>query len=322
MLHEVQLHNPLMAHDASPSPRHNFSSDLFPAVSAFARVAHHASFTRAAAEIGVSTSALSQTMRSLETRLGMRLLHRSTRKVGLTEAGQRFLLDMEPAIAAWATALDSVAESRDRPAGVLRLNLSKSAADVLVMPHLVDFIDAYPDVTLEMQCDNALVDLVAGGFDAGIRLGEKLAQDMVAVPLGGHQRLAVVAAPRYLHDRAVPRTPADLAGHRCLNGRLGGGIYRWEFVQKGRAFEVDVAGPVLTNDGDLLLDAARAGAGIAVGFEALVRDDITAGRLQPLLENWWPDFGGFFLYYSSRRMMPRKLRAFIDFMQARWPISR
>jgi DNA-binding transcriptional LysR family regulator len=319
MPYEVALHNALMANDASSGLRQDFSPDLFPAVSAFARVSHHASFTRAAAELGISTSALSQTMRTLETRLGMRLLHRSTRKVGLTEAGQRFLLDMEPAIAAWAKALDSVAESRDRPAGVLRLNLSKAAADVLVMPHLVDFLDAYPDITLEMQCDNALVDLVAGGFDAGIRLGEKLAQDMVIVPLSGRQRLAVVAAPRYLQGRTVPLTPADLAGHRCLNGRLGGGIYRWEFAQKGHNFEMEVTGPLLTNDGDLLLDAARAGAGIAVGFEALVRDDIAAGQLRPLLEGWWPDFGRFFLYYSSRKMMPRKLRVFIDFMQACCP---
>jgi len=296
--------------------------ELFPAVSAFTRVAHHASFTRAAAELSVSTSALSQTMRNLEARLGLRLLNRSTRRVGLTEAGQRFLLDMEPAVAAWAAALDRVAESRDRPAGVLRLNLSKSAADILVMPHVADFLDAYPDVTLDLQCDNALVDLVAGGFDAGIRLGEKLAQDMVAVPLGGPQRLAVVAAPRYLQGRTVPRTPADLAGHRCLNARLGGGIYRWEFAQKGRAFEMEVAGPLLSNDGDLLLDAARAGAGVAVAFEALVRHDIAAGRLQPLLGAWWPRFGAFYLYYTSRRQMPRKLRVFIDFMQARWPVSR
>jgi DNA-binding transcriptional LysR family regulator len=321
MLCEASLHNVAMFAHVSAGPLLALSPDRFGAVFAFARVAHHSSFTRAAAELGVSTSALSQSIRSLEACVNMRLLHRSTRKVGVTEAGQQFLVDMEPAIAAWSTALDSVAESRERPAGVLRLNLSKAAADVLVMPHLVDFIDAYPDVTLEMHCDNALVDLVAGGFDAGIRLGEKLAQDMVALPLGRHQRLAVVAAPRYLHGRTVPRTPADLAGHRCLNGRLGGGIYRWEFAQKDRIFEMEVAGPMLTNDGDLLLDAARAGAGIATGFEALVREDIKAGRLQPLLEEWWPDFGGFFLYYSSRKMVPRKLRAFIDFMQSRWPTT-
>lgn len=179
------------------------SPELFPAVAAFARVAHHASFTRAAAELGVSTSALSQNMRSLEERLGVRLLQRSTRRVGLTEAGQRLLRDAGPAIAALVAAVDGVHESRDRPAGLLRLNLSRAAADAVVMPHLVDFLEAYPDVTVEMHCDNALVDVVAGGFDAGIRLGEKLAQDFVAIPLGPRQRLAVVAAPVTCED--VPR---------------------------------------------------------------------------------------------------------------------
>jgi len=302
---EVHLHNQTM------------SPELFPAVAAFARVAHHASFTRAAAELGVSTSALSQNMRSLEERLGVRLLSRSTRRVGLTEAGQRLLRDAGPAIAALVAAVEKVHESRDRPAGLLRLNLSRAAADAVVMPHLVDFLEAYPEVTVEMHCDNALVDMVAGGFDAGIRLGEKLAQDFVAVPLGARQRLAVVAAPRYLRGRTEPQTPADLAGHRCLNGRLGVGLYRWEFSHQGRDLEMDVAGPLLSNDGDLLLDAARAGAGVAMAFEVLVQEDIAAGRLVPLLRPWWPDFGSFYLYYSTRTLMPRKLRVFIDFMQMR-----
>ena len=292
--------------------------DLFPLVAAFARVAHHASFTRAAAELGVSASALSQNMRALEARLGVRLLNRSTRKVGLTEAGLSLLRDAGPAITALNAALDRVTDAREQPAGVLRLNLSKSAADVIVMPHLADFLDAYPDVTVDLRCDNALVDLVEGGFDAGIRLGEMLAQDMVAVPLGPRQRVAAVAAPRYLQGRSAPRTPRDLAGHRCLNVWLGGGLYRWEFSHKGRDLEMKVDGPVLSNDGDLLLDAARAGAGIALAFEALVRDDIAAGRLTPVLKTWWPEFGRFHLYYASRTHMPRKLRVFIDFMQARW----
>lgn len=293
------------------------SPELFPAIAAFARVAHHASFTRAASELGVSPSALSQTMRSLEAKLGVRLLHRSTRKVGLTEVGMRFLREAEPALAALTAAVEGVDETRDRPAGVLRINLSRAAAYVLVMPHLVDFLEAYPDVTVELQCDNALVDLVAGGFDAGIRLGERLAQDVVAVPLGGNQRLAVVAAPRYLQGRAAPHTPADLAQHRCLNGRLGEGLYRWEFSQKGRNFETEVAGPLLSNDGDLLLDAARAGAGIAIGFEALVHEDIQAGKLVALMKSSWPSFGTFYLYYSSRAFVPRKLRVFIEFMSMR-----
>jgi DNA-binding transcriptional LysR family regulator len=303
--YEGQLHNRRM------------SSDLFPAIAAFARVAHHASFTRAAAELGVSPSALSQTLRMLEGRLGVRLLDRSTRRVGVTEIGQRFLSDARLGLTALESAIDAVNDSRDRPAGLLRLNLSRTAADILVMPHLIAFNDAFPDITLEMNCDNALIDLISNGFDAGIRLGENLAQDVVAIPLGGRQRIATVAAPRYLDGRTPPRTPDDLKGHRCLNARMGGSIYRWEFSHKGRDFDIETTGPLLTNDGDILLSAVRAGAGIACAFEVQVQDDIAAGRLVPLLKAWWPSFPGFYLYYPSRVHMPRKLRVFIDFMQQR-----
>lgn len=199
----------------------------------------------------------------------------------------------------------------------MRMNLSRTAADILVMPHLIAFNNAYPDISLEMNCDNALIDLVGNGFDAGIRLGENLAQDVVAIPLGGRHRVATVAAPRYLDGRTPPRTPDDLKGHRCLNARLGGSIYRWEFSHKGRDFDIETTGPLLTNDGDILLAAVRAGAGIACAFEAQVQDDIAAGRLVPLLKAWWPSFPGFYLYYPSRVHMPRKLRVFIDFMQHR-----
>ena len=292
-------------------------ADLYPAIAAFARVAHHASFTRAAAELGVSPSALSQNMRTLEGRLGMRLLDRSTRRVGLTEIGQRFLAETLPALTALAGAVDALNEWRERPAGVLRLNLSRTAMDIVVMPHLVEFLDAYPDIVLELHCDNALLDLVAGGFDAGIRVGENLAQDVVALPLGGSHRIATVAAPRYLAGREVPQTPADLALHRCINVRLPSGIYRWEFAAEGRLFSVDVKGPIMTNDGDTVLASVRAGAGIALAFETQVKDDINQGRLVPLLESWWPRFDGFHIYYPSRRHVPLKLRAFIDFMQSR-----
>lgn len=294
------------------------SSGLFPAIAAFERVAHHASFTRAAAELGVSPSALSQTVRTLEGRLGVRLLDRSTRRVGVTEIGQRFLSDARLGLTALDAAVEAVNDSRDRPAGLLRLNLSRTAADILVMPHLVAFNDAYPDITLEMNCDNALIDLVGNRFDAGIRLGENLAQDVVAIPLGGRHRIATVAAPRYLEGRTPPRTPGDLKDHRCLNARLGGNIYRWEFSHKGRDFDIETTGPLLTNDGDILLSAVRAGAGIACAFEVQVQDDIAASRLVPLLKAWWPSFPGFYLYYPSRVHMPRKLRVFIDFMRQRW----
>lgn len=309
MLCEAWLHN-------RPMP-----SDLLPAIAAFARVAHHASFTRAAEELGVSPSALSQTLRTLEARLGVRLLDRSTRKVGVTEIGRRFLREAQPGLASLAAAIDGVNESRDEPAGLLRLNLSKTAADLLVMPHLVPFMEAYPGITVDLNCDNALIDLIGGGFDAGIRLGEFLAQDVVAVPLGGRHRVATVAAPRYLQGRKLPRTPEDLAEHRCLNVRLPTGVYRWEYARKGsrkgELFAIETSGPLLTNDGELTLAAARAGGGITCAFEVQVQDDIAAGRLTPLLKDWWPTFPSFFLYYPSRAHMPRKLRVFIDFMQAR-----
>ena len=299
------------------------SPEFFPAVAAFARVAHHASFTRAAAETGVSTSALSQTVRSLESHLGVRLLNRTTRRVGLTEAGQRFLRDALPGLATLTAAFDAVDESRDKPAGLLRLNVSRSAAEVLLVPHLADFMAAYADITLEMHCDNALVDLVGGGFDAGLRIGENLAQDVVAVPLGGRNRLATVAAPRYLQGRTAPTSPQELADHRCLDVRLTGGLYRWEYSRPARRnapggdFDIEPSGVFVTNDGDLNLSAARAGAGITCVFEALAQHDFDTGRLVPLLKPWWPEFPGFYLYYPSRAHMARKLRVFIDFMQAR-----
>lgn len=294
------------------------SPELLPAIAVFARVAHHASFTRAAAELGVSPSALSQTVRTLEARLGVRLLDRSTRRVGVTELGQRFLAEAQTGLAALARAVEDIDEARDKPAGLLRLNLSRVAADILLLPHLGDFIAAYPDVTLEISCENRFVDLVAGGFDAGIRLGESLAQDVVALPLGGPQRMVTFAAPRYLAGRAPPATPEDLRAHRCLNMRLSsGGLYRWEYVEGQRAFDLEVEGPLIGNDNGLLMAAVRAGAGIGCAFEGEVRADFASGRLVPLLEAWWPTFPGFHLYYPSRAQMPRKLRVFIDFIQPR-----
>ncbi len=305
MRFEVELHNEAMA------------PDLIPFIAVFARVAHHGSFTRAAAELGVSPSALSQTLRSLEKRLGVRLLDRSTRRVSVTEIGQSFLQDAAPALAALSAAVERVNEVREKPAGLLRINLSRVAFELLLLPHLAAFAQAYPDIKLELHCDNALVDLIGSGFDAGIRLGENLAQEVVAVPLGGPHRIATIAAPNYLKGRAAPRTPEELSQHRCINIRLSNSVYRWEYSNKGRDFEVEVDAAILTNDGDVLLSAARAGAGIACVFEAQVHDDLASGRLVPLLKPWWPSFPGFHLYHASRMHVPRKLRAFIDFMQQR-----
>ena len=294
------------------------SPELLPAIAAFARVAHHASFTRAAQELGVSPSALSQTMRTLEQKLGVRLLDRTTRRVGVTELGQQFLEGAQPALTALAQAVEGIDEARDKPAGLLRLNVSRVAAELLFFPHFGAFAAAYPDITLEFVCDNRMVDLVEGGFDAGIRLGESLAQDVIAVPVGGPVRMVTYAAPSYLKGRKLPRTPEDLREHQCLNYRLTtGGIYRWEYAQDGRVLDVELAGPLISNDSDLLLAAARSGAGIATSFEGAVREDFASGKLVPLLEPWWPTFPGFYLYYPSRAQMPRKLRVFIDFLQAR-----
>jgi DNA-binding transcriptional LysR family regulator len=294
------------------------SPELLPAIAAFARVAHHASFTRAAEELGVSPSALSQTVRMLEQRLGVRLLDRTTRRVGVTELGQQFLSGARPGLDALAQAVEGIDEARDKPAGLLRLNVSRVSAELLLFPHMGDFAAAYPDITLELVCDNRMVDLVEGGFDAGIRLGESLAQDVIAVPVGGPLRMVTYAAPRYLEGRKAPRTPEDLRDHQCLNFRLTtGGLYRWEYAQDGRVLDVDVAGPLISNDSDVLLAAARSGAGIATSFEGAVRADFESGRLVPLLKPWWPTFPGFHLYHPSRAQMPRKLRVFIDFLRAR-----
>ncbi|WP_132144286.1 LysR family transcriptional regulator [Luteibacter rhizovicinus] len=292
--------------------------DLLPAIAAFARVAHHASFTRAAVEMGVSPSALSQTVRNLEARLGVRLLDRTTRRVGVTELGQRFLIDAQPALAALADAVAGIDEMRDRPAGLLRLNVSDAVATILVAPHLPDFLAAYPDIVVELHCDTKFIDLVAHGFDAGVRLGESVEKDMVAIRMGGPMRQVTFATPSYIERHGAPDTPEALHEHNCMNMRFAGGdLYRWDYEDRGRAFDVAVSGSFISNNLGLLLDAVRAGAGIGCCFEQTVRDDLESGRLVPLLEPWWPTFPGFYLYYSSRAHMPRKLRVFIDFLQAR-----
>lgn len=294
------------------------SSDLLPAIAAFASVARHGSFTRAADELEVSVSALSQTVRHLEKRLGVRLLDRSTRRVGLTELGRQFLGQAEPGLQQLDAALAGLDEQRDRPAGVLRLNVSAVSARSLLLPHLPAFAQRYPAIVIELHSDNRLLDLVEGGFDAGLRLGESLARDVIAVPLGGARRMACFASPAYLKGRPAPRTPDDLARHRCLGYRHSSGApYRWEFARDGKDFTVPVAGWLIANDVPLLIDAAREGAGIAMAIEDEVTADFARGTLVPLLEDWWPRFPGFSLYYANRAQMPRKLRVFIDFLRER-----
>ncbi|MGF6780944.1 LysR family transcriptional regulator [Paraburkholderia sp. GAS334] len=293
-----------------------------PALTAFASVARHGSFTRAAGESGVSPSALSQTIRALETQLNVRLFNRTTRRVALTEAGAQFLERVRPALAALEAAFDSLDETHDHPAGTLRINLSRVASELLVLPHLAEFTQAYPHIRLEMALDDGFIDLVGEGFDAGIRLGERVARDMVAVPLSGEVRIAVAGSPAYFERYPRPVTPDDLAAHDCLHYRFStsGGIYRWEFAQPGdphRVFEVETQGSFVTNDLRTMVRAAEQGVGLLHVIDGYVREQLDDGRLVSVLDAWSPKFPGFYLYTASRAQMPLKLRALIDFFRAK-----
>ncbi|HWY23464.1 MAG TPA: LysR family transcriptional regulator [Nevskia sp.] len=292
--------------------------DQLPAVAAFARVAQRASFTRAAAELGVSPSALSQTVRTLEARLGMRLLNRTTRRVGVTEAGAMFLQRVLPALEQLGAAFSELDELRGKPAGTLRLSLPRLAMRTLLTPLVGEFCRRYPEIRLDLMADDRFVDLVGEGYDAGIRLGESLAQDMIAVRATREQRIAVVGSPEYFRDNPVPQAPADLHEHPCIRFRFSSGvIYRWEFGRDGQEFDIDVDGPLICNDNALMIAAAKQGLGLAHVMEDLVREDLRSGALVRVLEDWCPPFPGLYLYYPSRAQMPLKLRVFIDFLQER-----
>jgi DNA-binding transcriptional LysR family regulator len=280
-------------------------------------VARLASFRQAATELGVSPSALSQTIRSLERRLGTRLLQRTTRTVGLTEPGQRLLQETVPALARIGGALQAMEESRDVPSGQLRITTPRFPAEHLLLPFLPGFHARYPQVRVELSIQPALVDVVAEGFDAGIRLGESLAAGMIAVPLGPPLQLVVVGAPSYLQQHGIPSHPEALVEHACIRHRSSDGrIMPWEFSRDGRDFHVEVEGPLLLNDSHLALQAARSGLGLQQVLEHSARADIAAGHLQPMLETWQPPFAGFHLYYPSRDQLAPKLRVFIDYMRA------
>jgi DNA-binding transcriptional LysR family regulator len=297
---------------------HAVGPDLFPAVAAFARVAQLASFSKAAAALGVSPSALSQTIRTLETRLGMRLLNRTTRRVGVTEAGALFLQRVLPALEQFTAAFSELDELRGQPTGTLRISLPRMAMTTIIVPLLGDFCGAYPQIRLDLIADDRLVDLIGEGFDAGIRLGERLARDMIAVRATREQRIAVVGSPEYFERNSRPLQPADLHQHRCLRFRFSSGvIYRWEFGRGGQEFDMEVDGPLICNDNALMQAAAKQGLGLAHLMEDLVRDDLASGQLVRVLEEWCPPFPGFYLYYPSRAQMPLKLRALVAFLAAR-----
>lgn len=287
-----------------------------PDLAAFVQVAELRSFRRAAQALGVSPSALSHTLRNIETKLGVRLLHRTTRSVAPTEAGERLLERLRPALNDIDGALAELKGFRDRPAGRLRINTSRSAARFLIAPRLGAFARAFPEVRVEIVTDDALADIVAAGCDAGVRLDEALQPDMVAVRLGGPQRMVVVGSPDYLERAGIPQEPADLARHGCFRMRLpSGALFPWELERDGQVVRVDVSGPLIVDDIHVQLRAALDGAGLAHVFEAHVADDIAAGRLRTVLDDWCPPFPGFFLYYPSRRQVSPALRAFIDHMR-------
>jgi DNA-binding transcriptional LysR family regulator len=312
MVYEVPLHN------QSRLSAYPVSADQLPAVAAFARVAQLASFSKAAATLGVSPSALSQTIRALEARLGIRLLNRTTRRVGVTEAGALFLQRVLPALEQFTAAFSELDELRGNPTGTLRISLPRIAMTTIVAPLLRDFCGAYPQIRLELIADDRFVDLIGEGFDAGIRLGERLAQDMIAVRATREQRIAVVGSPEYFERHPRPLQPADLHQHRCVRFRFSSGvIYRWEFGRAGQEFEIDVDGPLICNDNTLMQVAAKQGVGLAHLMEDLVREDLAGGALVRVLEDWCPPFPGFYLYYPSRAQMPLKLRVLIDFLAAR-----
>ncbi|TIS60118.1 MAG: LysR family transcriptional regulator [Mesorhizobium sp.] len=281
-----------------------------------ATVAQCGSFRGAAKELGIAPSAVSHAVSSLEARLGVRLLARSTRSVAPTEEGAQLLDRLRPALSEIDLALEAAVEARDRPAGNLRLTVPRTAAHLALTPRLGAFAPAYPDIVLEIVIEDRFTDVVEGGFDAGVRLGESLQRDMIAVRIGPDLRGAVVGAPSYFEAMPIPRHPHDLADHRCIRFRFSSGIlYRWEFEKDSEEIELAVQGPLILDEDHLIANAAVDGAGLAFLFEDYVRDALAAGKLVRVLEDWCPPFDGFFVYYPSRRQMRPALRAFVDFFK-------
>lgn len=289
-----------------------------PGLLTFERVAHHLNFARAAAELEITPTAVSRTVKQIEAKLGVRLFNRTTRSVALTEAGAELLASLAPALEQIRASVERVRASSSRPSGLLRLNSSGVAFTTLIEPHLAEFADRYPDVVLDVQIDNGLSDIVAQGFDAGIRLGHALQRDMVAVPMGPLQQLVVVGAPVYLARRGTPKAPKDLLEHECIRQRLGGSarFLDWEFTRGGKATSIAVRGRFIFNEMRAALAAARAGCGLAYVFRQLAAVETREGELSVLLDRYTRPEEAFHLYYPSRALMPAKLRAFVDFIRA------
>jgi DNA-binding transcriptional LysR family regulator len=290
-------------------------------LNAFLAVARAKGFRDGARASGSSASGLSEAVRRLETQLGVRLLNRTTRSVVPTEAGQRLLERLGPALNEVHAALDVVNGFRNRPAGTLRLNVPVSAARLTLPAIVPPFLAAYPDIRLEVIADDSFIDVLAAGCDAGIRYGERLEKDMIAVPIGPRvQRFATAAAPAYLERHGRPQHPRDLLSHACLRGRFtSGAMAPWEFECGAEVVKVDPSGPLLVQVGtatDLAVEASIAGTGILYLFEDWLRPHLDSGALEPVLEPWWQRFSGPFLYYPGGRLLPAPLRAFVDFIKS------
>jgi DNA-binding transcriptional LysR family regulator len=295
-------------------PRQNLND-----LTGFLVVAEERSFTRAAARLGVSQSALSHTMRALEERLGVRLLTRTTRSVTPTEAGERLVRTLSPHFQGIDAELAALSALRDKPAGTIRLTATENAAESILWPKLRQFLPRYPDIKVEIVIDYGLSDIVAERFDAGVRDGEQVGKDMIAVPIGPDLRMAVVGSASYFKERSKPRVPQDLTEHRCVNLRLPthGGLYAWEFEKGGRELRVRVEGQVVFNSANPMLRAAVDGFGLAYLPEAQVKDDLDAGRLTRVLADWCPPFPGYHLYYPTRRQQTPAFSLLVEALRYR-----
>lgn len=290
-------------------------------LAAFAVIAEERSFTRAATRLGVTASALSHSMRVLEERLRVRLLARTTRNVSTTDAGERLLARLRPALGDIGEALADLDKMSDRPAGRVRITAPRIAARNVIGPMLPKFSEGFPDVTVEVMIDPGFTDIIEHRFDAGIRLGEAVAQDMVSVRVSADIRASVVASPSYLAERGTPVVPLDLRSHRCIGFRFApaSSVYKWEFQKGSNALEFAPEGTLVCNDEDMMMDAALRGMGMAYLFESHVSEQVAKGQLVRVLEDWCMPFPGFFLYYPSRRQTPAGLAAFVDSLRYREP---
>jgi DNA-binding transcriptional LysR family regulator len=291
-------------------------TDELDGISMFLAVVEAKGFRAAGQRLGVSGSALSQAVRRLEERLGVTLLQRTTRSIRLTDAGERFYAAVRPAVDEVRAAVVAVGELADQPRGTLRLSVSSTAVSFLRGPTLREFLRAYPDVELDLIVEEEEVDIVARGYDAGVRLGEVIDQDMITVPASAPQRLLVLGAPSYFATHPEPAHPRDLAAHTCINWRTGpdAAPYHWEFTENGHDFSVTVPARVVTNDFVLMMQLANAGLGLTMGLEDIVRPYVERGDLVPVLEEFSTPFPGFYLYYPQRRQASPPLRALIDYL--------